>query len=186
MSPYQPIGERARWRVLYEMLQAAQVDEVVKYEDMATVLDLDADDDRHAIHVSFRRAAKEYEQEDSRAVEVIPNVGYRIVEPDEHLRLAKGHQRKAGKSLERGQSKIVNVDLNGLDPEVRRAFEVTARAFALMLDYNRRLDTRQDRLEAALDGMTNRTARTEDEIAELKSRLARLEDEGEAGERRTG
>lgn len=176
MSPFEPAGDRARWRILYELLTRKGLEDEVTYEEMGKLLDLDPDGDRHAIQMAFRRAAKQYEQMDNRAVEAVPNVGYRIVIPGDHLRLAKAHKKKSGKSLERGHSKVVHVDLAGMEPEVRKAFEVTARAFSVLMDYSRRLDARQDRLEAALDSMTNRTSRTEEEVAELKARLARLEE----------
>lgn len=175
MSPFVPIGEQARWRTLYEILQAHDVDDVVTYVEMGKALDLDPETDRHSLQMAFRRAAKQYERQDRRAVEAVPNVGYRIVEPAEHLRLARSEQRKSGKALERGQSKIVHVDLNGVEPEVRKAFEVTARAFSVLLDYSRRLDTRQDRLESALDSMATRQERSDNDVADLKARLARLE-----------
>lgn len=172
MSPFIPVGDRARWRILYDLLATKELGDTITYKEMGAALDIT---DRHALQMAFRRAAKRYETENNRAVEAIENVGYRIVEPNEHLRLAKNHQRKSGKSLERGQSKVIHVDMNGLEPEVRKAFEITARAFAILLDYNRRLDMRQDRLESALDSMTTRHERTEGEVAELKERLAKLE-----------
>lgn len=177
MSPFDPIGDRARWRVLYDLLLGKELGELLSYREMGQALGLNYLKDRHTIQMSFRRASKEYEQENSRAVEAVPNKGYRIVEPKEHLRLAKTHQKKSGKSLERGHSKVTHVDLNGVDPEIRKAFEVTARAFSVLMDFNRRLDTRQTKLEDAIDSMTTRHSRTEEELAELRARLERLESE---------
>lgn len=31
MSPFRPSGERARWRILYEMLTALNVDDTISY-----------------------------------------------------------------------------------------------------------------------------------------------------------
>lgn len=175
MSPFQPAGEQARWRVVYDLLCKIETGGVLTYEQIGKALDLDVDADRHPIQMAMRRAAKEHEEADRRAVEAVPNEGYRVVEAPEHLRLARGQQKRAGRALARGQSKVVHVDLAGLAPDTRRAFEVVARAFAMQMDFNKRLDVRQAKLEQAVDAMSERTERTEQEIADLKARLARLE-----------
>jgi hypothetical protein len=179
MSPFDPVGERARWRVVYDLLAKADADETITYEDLGDALDLDPVSDRHAIQMAMRRAAKEHEVKDNRALDVVPNVGYRIVRVPEHLDLAQRHQRKAGKSLERGRSKVDHVDLSGADPDMRRAFEVVAQAFALQADFNRRLDIRQKRLEQQVASATSAQEHTAEEIAELRSRLEKLEAERE-------
>lgn len=177
MSPFEPVGARARWRIVYELLCATTTGDVLTYERIGEALGLDPDDDRHAIQMAVRRAAKEHEVGDRRAIEPVANSGYRVVEAPEHLRLARGQQKRAGKALARGQSKVVHVDLSGMEPETRRAFEVVARAFAMQMDFNKRFDVRQAKLEDTITSMSERTERTEQEIADLKARLARLEGE---------
>lgn len=175
MSPFEPAGEVARWRTLYDLLADSAIGDVLTYEAMAEALQLDPSEDRHTIQVAMRRAAKELEQEDKRAVEAVQNVGYRIVEPEEHLRLARGQQRRSSRALARGHSKVVNVDLSNVDPEVRQAFQVVASAFAMQMEFNRRTDIRQKRLEDALDAVHEKSTRTDEEVAELRARLERLE-----------
>ncbi len=175
MSPFQPSGSRARWRALYEVLLGCDVEDVVTYEALGEAIDLDPDKERHQIQMALRRAAREYEVVDKRALDVLPNVGYRVVTAPEHLRLADQQQRKAGRALERGHSKVVNVDLNLVDDETRKAFEAVGRAFALQMDFNRRMAYRQGRTEAALREMSDRTERTDVELADLRARLERLE-----------
>jgi hypothetical protein len=175
MSPFEPAGETARWRILYAALQERSVDDVITYETMAELLELDPADDKHTIQVAMRRAAIELEKVDKHAVEAVVNVGYRIVEPEEHLRLAKGQQRRSSRALARGQSKVVNVDLSNVEPEVRQAFQVVASAFAMQMEFNRRTDIRQKKLEESLDAVRETSTRTEEEVAELRERLDRLE-----------
>ena len=177
MSPFLPAGEVARWHIVYDLLCKTETGNVLTYDAIGEALDLDAKNDRHAIQMAIRRAAKEHEIADKRAIEAVPNRGYRVVEAPEHLRLARGQHRRASKALARGQSKVVHVDLSGLEPETRRAFEVVARAFAMQLEFNKRFDVRQAKLEETVTGMSKRTERTEQEIADLKARLARLEGE---------
>ncbi|MGD9604457.1 MAG: hypothetical protein AB7V59_21795 [Gammaproteobacteria bacterium] len=180
MRPFLPVGERARWRVIYDLLRKAKVGDVVTYREMAEALDLDAKRDRTKVQLAMRRAAKELETVDLHAVEPVVNEGYRIVEPEQHLDLARKHQRKAGRSLQRGHSKVVNVDFNGMPGDVRKAFEVVAGAFAAQIDFNRRLSVRQDHLERAVEAVTQQTGeqqqRTAEELEALRERLRRLEE----------
>ena len=172
---FEPIGDRARWRVLYELLRERSVGDTIAYATLAEALELDADDDRTTIQLAMRRAAKEYLEVDKRSVKAVPGVGYEVVSEEGKLGLARLHQKKAGRSLQRGQSQVVHVDFNGMDPEVRKAFEVMAGAFAAQLDYTRRLDVRQRNLEQAVEAVTERSDATDAAVAELQQRLDALE-----------
>lgn len=175
MPNFVPLGIEARWRTVYEILQAAATDTIVSYEMLGGALGLDPDGDRHAIQMAVRRAAKEHEEVDKRAIDSVPNEGYRIVQPPEHIMLARRQQRRSTRALARGYSKAVNVDLTKLDPETRRVVEVIARGFAVQMDFNRRTDVRQSRLEEALASVNKRVERTEEQNADLRARLERLE-----------
>lgn len=180
MSPFQPSGAQARWRVIYGLLRELDVGDMLSYDDMAHALDLDPVKDRTTIQLAMRRAARELETADKHAVDVVVNEGYRIVEPVEHADLARRHQKKANKSLVRGRSKVDNVDFNGMEPNARKAIELMAAAFAAQIDFNRRMDVRQANLEKAVEAVTKQSAenkqRTDEEIAELRARLRRLEE----------
>jgi len=124
-------------------LKLTNDDGVLTYKEMGEALGLDPVEDRGAIVSAVRRAAKEHEEVDKRAITVVPNRGYRIAAPREHLDLARRQQKRSSKALVRGQSKVVNVDMSKLDPEARRAFEVVAQGFAQLMDFNRRFERRQ-------------------------------------------
>jgi hypothetical protein len=179
VSPFTPIGDQARWRTVYALLTPLNVDDVLTYEQIGEALELDPSGDRHTIQMAMRRAAREYETEANRALDVVPNVGYRVVAAPEHLVLAKRQQRRAGKALARGHSKVVHVDLSSVEPEVRTAFQVVAQAFAMQMDMNRRLTGRQDKLEEAVTEIAGRSERSAAEVAELRARLERLEQQNE-------
>lgn len=175
MSPFKPAGDRARWRMVYDVLRHADIGDVITYEALAEALGLDPGKDRHKVQMAVRRASVDFLDTDKRALDVVIDEGYRVVDASGHLLLARRHQSKASKSLERGHSAATNVDLSGVEPQTRHALEVVAQAFALQMDYNRRLDVRQKRLEDALADVTERSGRTEAEVAELRERLERLE-----------
>ena len=175
MTPFEPAGVTARWRVLYGLLQGVEVGDVLTYEVMGETLGVDPLEDRHVLQMAMRRAARELELVDKHAVASVRNVGYRVVHPEEHVVLARGQQRRSHRALVSGHSKVVNVDLTGLTPEVRQLTEATMRAFSMQLDFNRRTDVRQARLEEAMAAMGQQAEKTQDEIAELQVRLERLE-----------
>lgn len=175
MSPFEPLGQTARWRTVYNLFQSTGTGNIVPYQAIADALDLDPETDRHAIQMAVRRAAKSFLRDDDHAIESVRNVGYRVVEPEEHLRLAQQQQKKSRKALVRGHDTAVHVDLNGMEPSIRRAFEVTARAFSTLLEYNRRLDTKQKHLEEALSSVSVQVDRSKEDITELRARLERLE-----------
>jgi len=179
MSPFEPTGDRARWRIIYDLLVKAETDDTVTYEDMGYALGLDPVADRHLIQMAVRRAAREHESADNRALDAVPNVGYRIVKAPEHLTLAQRHQKKAGRSLARGKSKVDHVDLSGVPPETRRLFEVVGMAFKMQADFNQRLDIRQERLERQVQAAVSAQEHTSEEMTELRKRLDRLEAERE-------
>src|SRR5260370_9864402 len=111
MSPFTPHGDRARWRIIYDMLVKAGTGDVVTYQTIAGALGLDADADRHKIQMDMRRAAKEHLENDLRSVAAVPNEGYRIVETPRKLELARNHQANAFRSVRRGRAHVSYADL---------------------------------------------------------------------------
>lgn len=176
MTPFEALGDRARWRILYEeVFSGAAHGALFTYARLGEALGLHPEEDRHAIQMATRRAARELEEVDKRALDAVPNTGYRVVQVVEHMDLARRQQRRSNRALRSGRSKVENVDLSGMEPETRKAFEVMARAFAMQMEFNRRIDVRQHHLETATRTVTQRQERSEEEIAALKERLARLE-----------
>ena len=174
-TPFRPLGDKARWRILYGMLTGRQPGAVITYDEMGLVLGLDPEGDRPAIRSALARAAREYGEQDKRAIEAVPGTGYRVIAPREHLRLARRHQRRAGRSLDRGHSAVTDVDLSGMDEASRRAFELVATAFAYQQDVSRRLQDAQRRQGETIDAIVGRADRTDEEVHEIRARLARLE-----------
>lgn len=175
MAPFKPVGEVARWRTLYELLRPMEADDVITYADMAEALDLDVAKDKTVIQLAMRRAARELEEVDNRAVDSVRNVGYRIVSAPEHLTLAERHQRKARGALVRSHSKVEHVDFNALDRDSRKAFEVVGRALTWQLQQMRHLDLRQRDLESAVESVQGNVHRTQSDVARHDERLRELE-----------
>lgn len=179
MTPFEPQGPRARWRIVYDLLTAHEVGDTVTYDAIADALDMDPTKNRHAIQMATGRAGKEFLLVAGHAIAAVPNVGYRIVEPEEHMKLAQVQQRRSNQALVRGRETVTYVDLSGMEPDVRKSFEIVARAFAMQMEFNKRIDVRQQELETALDTVVNRAERTDEEVRELKARLEALESKDE-------
>lgn len=175
MRPFQSSGERARWRIIYDVLAAMSPGDVLTYDRCAELLDLDPLQDRGLIQSAVRDAQRRNEVDNKSAIEAVPNVGYRVVEAIEHARLAKNYQRRSEVAISSGKSKVVNVDMSGLDHDTRHMFELMALAFSRQEDINRKFDVRQRKLESALAAVSQKTDRSADEVAQLRARLEALE-----------
>lgn len=177
MSLFKPLGPVARWRVLYEeLLVPAAVGDVITYEAMGEILDLDPHREVHKIRSALNRAAAEYEDENGHALESLSRRGYRVVEPSGHITLAHRQQRRATRALSRGHSLATCADLSNADPAVKRALDTIAQAFSLQMEINRRYDVRQKRLEEAMSTVQKDQERTDAELARLRERLRQVED----------
>lgn len=176
MSPFTPTGDRARWRILYELVKTRDVGDIITYDEMGAALGVDPATDRTVIQLAFRRAAREFLVHNMRATDVIPNTGYRIVEATEHLGLAQRQQRRAGRAIAASRSVLDHVDWSRVtDPEARKALELAGVMIARQQDMMARMDIRQRRLEEVVDVVAAHADRTDAEMDDLRARLARLE-----------
>lgn len=171
---FEPLGEQSRRQMVLEVLRAHQVGDVVLYSELGAVMALDPDVDRDRIQGAVNAARREYLHVDGRALDAVPNEGYRIVVADEHVRLARKKQRRAVRATAAGRDLVVKVDRNELSPEMRLVAEATGRALDMQLAYIRRLDVRQKRLEETLELVSTRQERSEEDVA---ARFAALEAE---------
>lgn len=179
MAPFEPAAGRARWRILYDHLATLGPGDVYEYTQMAEALNLDPQADRHVMQKAMRRAAKTFAEENRHAVEPVPNRGYRVAAVDGHVTLARRHQRKSQRSIVRAKSAVTYVDLDGVDPGVRHTIDLMAQALSMQVAFSNQLDVRQRNLERAVGEIKSTSSahkeRTDEELAELRGRLDRLE-----------
>lgn len=171
MAPFQSVGEKARWKILYDQLRLKNIGDIFTYAEMGALLELDPRLDRHLIQMAFRRAATEYLAKDTRAVDAVRGEGYEIVHPRDQLRLARRHGVKAGRQLDMAVNLSVFVDFEGMDLETRTAFEMVAGGFSHQQELNRRQDRTNRKLWEAQAAATVKVERTQSEVDELKRRL---------------
>lgn len=175
MKPFQPLGEKARWRTVYELLRKGAVGDVITYDEMGAALEVDPVEGRSILRGAVARAAREFELVDNHAVAPKRNEGYRIVKASEHVGLAGQHQRKSNRQLARSHSKVVHVDMNALTPVEQRVVAAAGQLISMQMDFQRRMDIRQKQVEQVAADLVVRTDRSEEEVAALRARLEKLE-----------
>jgi len=166
MTAFTPIdGSEPKWAKVHRLLAAAEVDQTVTYTELSDAVGSDIRSNRNPVY----RATRELEDTASRTVEAVPNIGYRIVRADEHERLAKSKHRSSRRMLHKARRKITSAD----------------RAELSEVD-QQRIDNYGDRLAALEQQVANAQQRLEkvetradthdDDNAELRRRIAALED----------
>jgi len=175
--PFTPIAGKARWKIVYDMVKGLDIGDQISYRQLGRAMNLTREEDRVTVQGAVRQALPHLEVDEKKTLVNVPNVGYRVAEPAEHVVLARKHQGRALRQLTRGHSRAVNVDLSEVDSNTRRALEMIAQGFALQMDFNRRFDVRQRNMERALSTVAKNQDRTAEEIEALKERLHRLEND---------
>lgn len=160
-APFRPVGDVARWRVLYALMRPLGPGQVLTYEKMADALSLHPDRDRHVLQMAARRAMKELLEVDHRAVDAVRGEGYRIAAPAEHNALARQRNRRARNQLRSGHSIATKVDLTGLNTEQIGALELIARGFAHQMEINERMARKQAQHDEAIGLLMQRVDRLE-------------------------
>ncbi len=173
-AAFQPIGDKSRRATVIDLIARADYDSVVTYEELESELGTD----RATAQSAVNQAKLGLESVHRKSVVAVPNVGYRIVKPNEHHGLAVVHQRKSLRSLRRSLSKVNHVDASQLTEGERAAVTLATTGIAMQLDYMRRNDIRAKRHEDMIVATQQQSDRTADEVSELKDRLARLEARG--------
>jgi hypothetical protein len=126
MSPlFQPKGDKPEWRMVYdELLEAAAPDTIISYEDIQRVLGRDIRENRAPIY-----AARRYLGEMKRRwLEPVPTVGYRVTQPEDHLRLSHDHKRRSRRQLNMAITLLDTTDLAKLPIELLAKWDAAKKA----------------------------------------------------------
>lgn len=173
---FEPKGTLSQRRLILEALAGVDYDSVVPYDHLADVL---GGVPIATVQRTVNAAKRALEAQHGRSLEAVPNEGYRVIRPSEHLALAGRHQSKSRRALLRASSTVSATDVSQLTEAERAAVTLAGTALSLQLAYMRRNDIRVNRLEQLAVSTAVRQERSEDEIAELRERLATLEREAQ-------
>lgn len=172
IAPFETIGDVSRKSMVVQTLSSANYNDLVPYKLLEELLEVD----RNVVQSVVNQAKLALEQDHLKSVVAERGMGYRVVHPGEQRGLAVAHQQKARRSLRRSLSKVTNVDVAQLSDGEKTAVTLAATAIGLQLDYARRNDIRAKRHEQMIEATQQQSARTGQEVSDLKDRLARLEE----------
>jgi len=91
-----PKGEIPEWRMLYEaFLEHAQSGDIITYVQIEELLARKFEVNRGPLY----RARRELGDLRKHWLEAVPNIGYRVIEPAEHVRISAIHRRKSRRQV---------------------------------------------------------------------------------------
>lgn len=172
---FETIGEKSRRQIVVDLVETVDYGGIIEYDTLADALSVE---DKGVIQAAVHAAKPAIERAHAKAVEAIPNVGYRVVLPSEHGLLATKQQRKSRRAIVRAKSKIDNVDLNKLSDTEKAVIAIYGAVLASQIEFSRRADLRYARKETLDQLITQQSkvnTRTDAELQEMRARLADLE-----------
>jgi hypothetical protein len=157
-------GNRSQWRVIYERLQTMNFNDEITDVELHNLLPGAPDP---SVYGAFRRAKQEMQDMHQRSFARVRTVGYRMVEPSEHEKLARRQHGQARRRLKAGWREARSADRTRLSHDDRRRIDEIEDHLTRHRQMIDRLTLRQARTDA-------RVARTEKDSAQLSDRLDRL------------
>lgn len=157
-------GDRPQWRTVYEKLCTMKIGDVIRDVDLYTLL---PDAPEGSVRGAFWRAKQEMQQEHKRSFARVRRVGYRMVQPTEHERLALAQHKKAKRRLRAGWREAHSADRTLLSPEDRRRIDEIEDHLTRHRQMIKRLEVRQNQTD-------ERVAQTEKDSVHLSDRLDQL------------
>lgn len=148
--PFEPKGEIAQWRVVYRVFESTAVESVVTYAELAEVLDLDANTDRHRIQAAARRAGKHLLTTQDRAVETVPEVGYKVVVAARQIAMAGNQIERASHALDHGHALTTHIKMDELTEAERAIVQTMAVGFSQVINYAKQIGRRVEDHEGRL------------------------------------
>lgn len=171
-KPFEPAREdgRSDKRVVYDLVKDADPGRVFAYDELAAALQegIGGDIPHERIGRAARAASRQFLNDDQRALQVVPMIGYRIAKADDHAVMAQQHHRKAKRESQQSISLITNVRDSELSPEFRGLIRDLRVAFGAVAQMIHAAERRTQRVENVLDEVVRVNQ-------DLSARVARLE-----------
>jgi hypothetical protein len=159
LMPFAPKGEVAQWRIIYRLFQDTPVGETITYQTLAAAIDVDATEDRHRVQAAARKAGRHLLEVDDRAIEVVPDVGYRAVGAQRQIGMAGNQVERATNSLDRGKELTTHIRMDELSETERQVVQAMALGFAQVAEWARQIGRRVEDHEGRLSDIENELQR---------------------------
>ena len=145
-AKFAPKGERPEWRMIYEdLLAGAEPGNVITYAQLEELLGREFASNRGPLY----RARRTLGELQHRWLEAATGVGYRVIEPTEHVRVSAGHRRKSRRQVGMAIRVLDATDLERLTPSDLSTFDEQKKmTFALWAIFAH--ESRLRRIEDAL------------------------------------
>lgn len=164
--PFKPKAEVAQWRAVYRVLQKAPAGETVTYEQLATELDMDPAVDRMRIQAAARQAGKHMLETDDRAIESVPEQGYRVVNATRQIALAGNQIERATTQLDKGRELTTHIRMDELSAQEQQIVQTMALGFAQVANWARQVGRRVEDHEGRLSDIEAELQRIREERGE--------------------
>lgn len=170
---FKPKGYVPEWQRVYTRLLALEIGETVTYEELTRVLRRPFEDGRSPFYTAMRKLQKEKQ----RTLRNVKGVGYEVVQPREHLGLARSHIRRSHRQLGRASERL-EVDRSALTRDERQKVDDLAQHLAKthgeVLRLNRRASDNERALEEVRRQVKTDKRTDPEDVTELAQKLEGL------------
>jgi len=147
---FSPRGDKPEWRIVYdELLVHAEYGQIITYAELASVLERDAHD-RQRLRAPIARARRELGNLRSMWLVAVPNVGYRVIQANEHVSVADDHKHRGQRQFTRMLDVSRATNLSRLTSEELECWDNQNRINAFLVTVVRSHESRIRRIEAVL------------------------------------
>lgn len=167
--------------VVYDLVEKATPNDEFPYEAIIEVLQdgVDYPITRKHVHNSVRRANVLLLESRSRSLQVVRNMGYRVIRAQEHMQYAKRHEKRAERQVSSALRLIKHTKMSELPEASRRLHEQQYIALDGLHSMFRATNRRQERTEQQFESLAqeqhaNNTA-TQMILNRLMNRIERIE-----------
>lgn len=129
-KPFEPIGDQARWKMLYDLVQAKAVGDEITYKEAEQILDCD----REAVLGAMYYARRRLEADGQRSVRTVARFGWIVMTAAQEIDEAEKRRRKAGNRVRDGLriTSSVNGRRDELSPFERERLDREQRSLTML------------------------------------------------------
>lgn len=148
VTPFQPKGSVAEWRLIYDEISTMKSDDVVTIERLEEILGRTLEKNRTPIY----RATKELQRNQQHTLVTVRGVGYRVSRADEHFGLVLAYSDRARSDLKRGVAIADSTDRNLLKGDAAQRLDAIAHLASRTVEFlgvmSKQVDEQAKRIES--------------------------------------
>lgn len=138
--------------VAVDAFKSLEYGTVVSYKDLGKLLDLSPNNELTTIQQAVRDANRVLLKIHKRGVQNVAKIGYRVIQPREHMIVANSHQTRADKAMVRALRFYGGADLSKMTEAERKLHHGQQMLAQAVFASHQHLDKRIRRIEDLLSG----------------------------------